>query len=210
MIKAAGPQPEEAAADDGAARRLVREGRARARASSSAPTRTGRRPGSGRTEAGSSNPQKKQILIANSGSSGRDDRLQEDVQLAVRVPGHGLLERLRQRADRVQERPGCDDRERAVVDRGRPPGTPVPRARRTSASRRSRRGPGGKQGSPVGGNGFVISKNSKNVAAAYKFIYYLTSPRAGGVRGEEQPPAVAGVVVQAAPRSRRTASSATS
>lgn len=40
------------------------------------------------------------------------------------------------------------------------------------------KGPQGKQGSPVGGNGFVISKNSKNVAAAYRFIYYLTSPAA--------------------------------
>jgi arabinogalactan oligomer/maltooligosaccharide transport system substrate-binding protein len=38
------------------------------------------------------------------------------------------------------------------------------------------KGPTGQQGSPVGGNGFVISRNSKNVAAAYAFIYYLTSP----------------------------------
>jgi arabinogalactan oligomer/maltooligosaccharide transport system substrate-binding protein len=38
------------------------------------------------------------------------------------------------------------------------------------------KGPTGKQGSPVGGNGFVISRNSKNAAAAYKFIYWLTSP----------------------------------
>jgi len=37
------------------------------------------------------------------------------------------------------------------------------------------KGPTGKQGSPVGGNGFVISRNSKNVAAAYKFIYFLTN-----------------------------------
>jgi arabinogalactan oligomer/maltooligosaccharide transport system substrate-binding protein len=36
------------------------------------------------------------------------------------------------------------------------------------------KGPGGKQGSPVGGNGFVISKNSDNAAAAYRFINYLT------------------------------------
>jgi len=36
------------------------------------------------------------------------------------------------------------------------------------------KGPGGKQGSPVGGNGFVISSNSKNVAAAYNFISFLT------------------------------------
>ena len=47
------------------------------------------------------------------------------------------------------------------------------------------KGPGGKQGSPVGGNGFVISKNSKNVAAAYKFIYYLTSPAAQAVFAEK-------------------------
>lgn len=38
------------------------------------------------------------------------------------------------------------------------------------------KGPGGKQGSPVGGHNFVISRNSKNVAAAYKFMYYLVSP----------------------------------
>lgn len=36
------------------------------------------------------------------------------------------------------------------------------------------KGPGG-QGSPVGGNGFVISRNADNVDAAYKFIYWLTS-----------------------------------
>jgi arabinogalactan oligomer / maltooligosaccharide transport system substrate-binding protein len=36
-------------------------------------------------------------------------------------------------------------------------------------------GPTGQQGSPVGGNGFVLSKNSKNVAAAYKFISFLTN-----------------------------------
>jgi arabinogalactan oligomer / maltooligosaccharide transport system substrate-binding protein len=36
------------------------------------------------------------------------------------------------------------------------------------------KGPNGKQGSPVGGNGFVISKNSKNAAAAYRFIHFLT------------------------------------
>jgi len=36
------------------------------------------------------------------------------------------------------------------------------------------KGPTGKQGSPVGGNGFVISRNSKNVAAAYNFISFLT------------------------------------
>jgi arabinogalactan oligomer/maltooligosaccharide transport system substrate-binding protein len=38
------------------------------------------------------------------------------------------------------------------------------------------KGPGGKQGSPVGGNGFVISRNADNVDAAYRFIYWLTSP----------------------------------
>jgi arabinogalactan oligomer/maltooligosaccharide transport system substrate-binding protein len=37
------------------------------------------------------------------------------------------------------------------------------------------KGPGG-QGSPVGGNGFVITRNSDNVDEAYKFIYWLTSP----------------------------------
>lgn len=37
------------------------------------------------------------------------------------------------------------------------------------------KGPAG-QGSPVGGNGFVVSRNSKNVDAAYRFIYWLTSP----------------------------------
>lgn len=36
------------------------------------------------------------------------------------------------------------------------------------------KGPGGKQGSPVGGNGFVISKNSKNVGATYNLISFLT------------------------------------
>ena len=35
------------------------------------------------------------------------------------------------------------------------------------------RGPAG-QGSPVGGHSFVISRKSKNVAAAYKFIQFLT------------------------------------
>ena len=35
------------------------------------------------------------------------------------------------------------------------------------------RGPAG-QGSPVGGHSFVVSKKSKNVAAAYKFIQFLT------------------------------------
>ena len=49
------------------------------------------------------------------------------------------------------------------------------RSRRTSASPRSRRAPGG-QGSPVGGNGFVISRNADNVDAAYRFIYWLTQP----------------------------------
>lgn len=38
------------------------------------------------------------------------------------------------------------------------------------------KGPTGKQGSPVGGNGFVISRNSDKVDAAYKFIYWLTQP----------------------------------
>lgn len=37
------------------------------------------------------------------------------------------------------------------------------------------KGPTGKQGSPVGGNGFVISRNSKNVDDAVKFIRFLTS-----------------------------------
>jgi arabinogalactan oligomer/maltooligosaccharide transport system substrate-binding protein len=37
------------------------------------------------------------------------------------------------------------------------------------------KGPGG-QGSPVGGNGFVISRNSDNADAAYRFIYWLTQP----------------------------------
>lgn len=37
------------------------------------------------------------------------------------------------------------------------------------------KGPTGKQGSPVGGNGFVISRNSKSVDDAVKFIKYLTS-----------------------------------
>jgi arabinogalactan oligomer / maltooligosaccharide transport system substrate-binding protein len=37
------------------------------------------------------------------------------------------------------------------------------------------KGPGG-QGSPVGGHGFVISRNSDNVDAAYKFAYWLTQP----------------------------------
>jgi arabinogalactan oligomer/maltooligosaccharide transport system substrate-binding protein len=37
------------------------------------------------------------------------------------------------------------------------------------------KGPGG-QGSPVGGNGFVISRSSKNVDASYRFIHWLTSP----------------------------------
>ena len=35
------------------------------------------------------------------------------------------------------------------------------------------RGPAG-QGSPVGGHSFVVAKKSKNVAAAYKFIQFLT------------------------------------
>lgn len=38
-------------------------------------------------------------------------------------------------------------------------------------------GPGG-QGSPVGGNGWVISKNSKNAAAAEKLMLYLAGPQA--------------------------------
>jgi arabinogalactan oligomer/maltooligosaccharide transport system substrate-binding protein len=38
------------------------------------------------------------------------------------------------------------------------------------------KGPSGKQGSPVGGNGFVISRSTKNADAAYKFIYWLTQP----------------------------------
>ena len=37
------------------------------------------------------------------------------------------------------------------------------------------KGPGGKQGSPVGGNGFVIAKGTKSVDAAWKVIDYLTS-----------------------------------
>lgn len=37
------------------------------------------------------------------------------------------------------------------------------------------KGASGQQGSPVGGNGFVISRNTKNADAAYKFIYWLTS-----------------------------------
>jgi arabinogalactan oligomer/maltooligosaccharide transport system substrate-binding protein len=37
------------------------------------------------------------------------------------------------------------------------------------------KGPGG-QGSPVGGNGFVLSRNVGDAAAAYKFIYWLTQP----------------------------------
>jgi arabinogalactan oligomer/maltooligosaccharide transport system substrate-binding protein len=37
------------------------------------------------------------------------------------------------------------------------------------------KGPGG-QGSPVGGNGFVLSRNVDDAAAAYKFIYWLTQP----------------------------------
>jgi arabinogalactan oligomer/maltooligosaccharide transport system substrate-binding protein len=37
------------------------------------------------------------------------------------------------------------------------------------------KGPGG-QGSPVGGNGFVIGRNSDNADAAYRFIYWLTQP----------------------------------
>jgi arabinogalactan oligomer/maltooligosaccharide transport system substrate-binding protein len=37
------------------------------------------------------------------------------------------------------------------------------------------KGPGG-QGSPVGGHGFVIGRNSDNVDAAYKFAYWLTQP----------------------------------
>ncbi len=43
------------------------------------------------------------------------------------------------------------------------------------------KGPRGQQGSPVGGNGFVISKNSENAAAAYRFIYYLTNNAAQAV-----------------------------
>jgi arabinogalactan oligomer/maltooligosaccharide transport system substrate-binding protein len=36
------------------------------------------------------------------------------------------------------------------------------------------KGPGG-QGSPVGGNGFVVSRSSRSADAAYRFIYWLTS-----------------------------------
>lgn len=37
------------------------------------------------------------------------------------------------------------------------------------------KGPGGKQGAPVGGHSYVISRNSKNTAAAYKFIQWLAA-----------------------------------
>lgn len=37
------------------------------------------------------------------------------------------------------------------------------------------KGPGGSQGSPVGGNGFVIAKGTKNADAAFKVISFLTS-----------------------------------
>ena len=73
---------------------------------------------------------------------------------------------------------GRDDRERPVVDGRRPL-----RARRSRSTSNLGvaplpKGPGG-QGSPVGGHSFVIAKKSKNVAAAYKFIQWLTSRRAG-------------------------------
>jgi arabinogalactan oligomer/maltooligosaccharide transport system substrate-binding protein len=38
------------------------------------------------------------------------------------------------------------------------------------------KGPAGKQGSPVGGNGFVLSRNVSDAQAAYNFIYWLTQP----------------------------------
>jgi len=39
-------------------------------------------------------------------------------------------------------------------------------------------GPGGKQGSPVGGNGWVIGKGTKNKEAAVKLMQYLAGPQA--------------------------------
>jgi len=47
------------------------------------------------------------------------------------------------------------------------------------------KGPGGKQGSPVGGNGFVLSRNVTDKAAAYKFIYWLTQPAQQAVFAEK-------------------------
>jgi arabinogalactan oligomer/maltooligosaccharide transport system substrate-binding protein len=47
------------------------------------------------------------------------------------------------------------------------------------------KGPGGKQGSPVGGNGFVLSRNVADKDAAFKFIYWLTQPAQQAVFAEK-------------------------
>ena len=86
------------------------------------------------------NMSKKQILIASQEVDRRLERVQLALPEQVRVPGQGLRQRLRQRDDGLQERPGRDDRERPVVDRGRSLGAAVQEARRTSRSRCSRPG----------------------------------------------------------------------
>ncbi len=51
------------------------------------------------------------------------------------------------------------------------------RSRGTSATSRSRRGPGGTPGSALGGEMLAINAKTAHAAAAYKLIQYLTSPR---------------------------------
>ena len=119
-------------------------------------------------------PAKKQILIANSKSVAGVNAYKALFSSKCAFAEQGLLERLRQRPDGVQERPGRDDRQRPVVDGGHPQ-RPVVQVVVEPRRPRDPQGPGRHQGSPVGGNGFVIAKGTKNADAAYKLIDYLTS-----------------------------------
>ena len=84
---------------------------------------------------------KKQILVGSKQSIAGWSGVQLALPEQVRVPEQGLLERLRQRDDGLQERPGRHDRERPVVDRGRALGPGVQEARPTSRSPCSRPAP---------------------------------------------------------------------
>ena len=70
-------------------------------------------------------PASKQILIGNTKSTAGMQAYKDAVLVQVRVPEQGLLERLRQRPDGLQERQGRDDRQRPLVDGGHPAGPVV-------------------------------------------------------------------------------------
>ena len=142
------------------------------------------------------NTQSKQILVANKRSVAGMTEYKRQFCDELRVPEQGLRERLRQRHDGVQERPGGDDRQRPVVDRGRPPGQGV----RPAVEPRRRTDPEGAGRAGLPGRRARVRDQPQLGQRRRGVQVRLLADAAGAagrVRRQEQPAAVPRVGVQA-------------